>query len=88
MYLAVAWHEGSLAEHGEAGGAVPRGAVVSDPACVFGFICGGDSPSLQEERHVSHLSDYCAIGQLQVILWVPITTTWHNGWADVGVKCV
>ena len=74
-YLAVAWHEGSLAEHGETGGAVLDGAVVSDSACVFGFISGVDSPSLQEEHHVSHLSDHCTIGQLQVVFWVAITTT-------------
>ncbi len=86
-YLAVAWREGSLAEHGETGGAVPGGAVVSDPACVLGFIGGVDSPSLQEEHHVSHLSDHRAVGQLQVILWVPITTTWHNGRTDVWCVC-
>lgn len=87
-YLAVAWCEGSLVEHGETGGAVPGGAVVSDPACVFCFICGLDSPSLQEQHHVPHLSDHRAIGQLQVILWVPITTTWHNGQTDVWCRHV
>jgi len=74
-YLAVAWHEGSQAEHGEAGGAVLDGAVVSDSARVFCFIVCVDSPSMKEEHHVSHFSDHCAIGQLQVIFWVPITTT-------------
>ena len=71
----MAWHEGSLAEHGETGGAVPDGAVVSDSARVFGFVGGLDPPCLQEEPHVSHLSDHGAIGQLQVIFWVPVTTT-------------
>lgn len=63
-YLAVARCKGSLAQHGETGGAVSGGAVIPDPACVFGFISGWDSPSMQEEHHVSQLSDHCAIGQL------------------------
>lgn len=74
-HLAVARRERSLAEHGEAGGAVPGGAVVSDPAHVFGLVGGVDSPSLQEEHHVSHLSDHGAVGQPQVILRVPVTAT-------------
>lgn len=86
-YLAVAWHEGSLVEHGETGGAVPGGAVVADPARVFGFICGLDSPSLQEQHHVSNLSDHGAIGKLQVVLWVTITTTWHNGQMGTDTWC-
>lgn len=73
----MAWCEGSLVEHGETGGAVPSGAVVSNPPCVFSIISSLDSPSLKEQHHVSHLSDYCAIGQLKVILWVPIATTWQ-----------
>lgn len=42
----MAGSEGSLVEHGEAGGAVPNGAVVSDPACVLGIIGSVNSPSL------------------------------------------
>lgn len=83
--LAVAWHEGSLVEHGDACGAVPDGAVVSDSACVFRFLGCVDSPSLKEEHHVSHLSDHCTIGQLQVIFWVPITTTTK---ASSGHRCI
>lgn len=74
-YLAVAWHEGSLVEHGEAVGAVPDGAVVSDLACVFGFIRCVDPPGLQEEHHVPQLSDHRTIGQPQVIFRVPIAAT-------------
>jgi len=70
--------EGPLAKHRETGGAVPDGAIVSDPTRVFGLICGVDSPRLQEEHHVSNLSDHCAVGKLQVIFWVPITATCHS----------
>lgn len=74
-YLAVAGREGSLAQHGQAGGAVLNSAVVSDSACVFRFVGGVNPPSLKKEPHVPHLSNHCTIGQLQVIFWVPITTT-------------
>lgn len=86
-YLAVARCERSLAEHGETGGTVPCGTVVPDPACVFSLIRSVHSPRLQEQHHVSHLSDHGAIGQLQVIFWVPITTTWQNGQTDIWCMC-
>lgn len=60
----MAWREGSLAEHGETGGAVPGGAVVSDPSHMLAFIAGVDPPGLQEEHHVRDLSDHSAIGEL------------------------
>lgn len=73
-YFTMAWCEGSLAEHGETGGAVPGGAVVPDPSHMLAFISGVDPPGLQEEHHVPDLFDHSAVGKLQVILWVSITT--------------
>lgn len=63
-YFTVAWCEGSLAEHGETGGAVPSGAVISDPSHMLALIAGVDSPGLQEEHHVPDLFDHSAIGKL------------------------
>lgn len=80
--------ESSLVEHRQTSGAVPGGAVVSDPAHVLGFICGVHSPGLQEEHHVSHLSDHSAVGQLQVIFWVPIATTWYDEKTGLWCACV
>lgn len=71
--------ESSLAEHGQTGGAVPNGAVVSNAARVFGLIGGLDSPRLQKQHHVPHLSDHRAVGQLQVVFWVSVTTTLQSG---------
>lgn len=75
----MTWCEGSLAKHREAGGAVPCGAVVSNPACVFGLIRQLDSPRLQKEHHVSYLPDHRAVRQFQVIFWIPVTATWQIG---------
>lgn len=74
----MTWSEGSLAEHGETGGAVSGGAVVSDPSHMLGFISGVDPPGLQEEHHVHELFDHSAVGKLQVVLWVSVTTAWRT----------
>lgn len=63
-YFTVACREGSLVEHGETGGAVPGGAVFSDPAHMLGFITGVDPPGLEEEHHVHDLFNHSAIGKL------------------------
>lgn len=74
----MTWCKSSLAEHGETGGAVPGGAVVPDPSHMLGFISGVDTPGLQEEHHILNLFDHSAIGKLQVILWVSVTTAWST----------
>lgn len=74
----MTWREGSLAEHGETGGAVSGGAVVSDPSHVLGFVSGVDPPGLEEEHHVRDLFDHGAVGKLQVVLRVSVTTAWRD----------
>lgn len=78
----------SLLQHRKTGRAVLDGAVVSDPARVFGLIRGVDSPRLQEEHHVSHFPDHSAVRQLQVIFWIPVTTTWRIRQTGFWHQCV
>ena len=79
-YKAVAGEEGAVLQHGHAVGAVGGGTVDLAPAAVADVAGGvGNLPAVDEQGRVLALPHHGAVGQGQVVGWVPVAIAWSWG---------